>query len=253
MEQQKIDQLMKHFKSQGVTLVKQEWFVSQVQQNPNIDANSLFSKWIEQDFNTGEVKLNSITCLPSTMLLMNHDTIKATVSGPLVLQINSIVDISHPLPTKDDEAFGGNAARDENDQSDVDEENEPMKLLKRKKSKAPANSNHRNGPRVLLLALGDGHNECRAIEYQPINSLHRGMLGAKLRLVGKMDIYLNTVFLRPKNVQIVSNLTHDLFALRSLLFDKQLHPLQQHQQQPTPTDDIFDLGDISMEDIDCTF
>lgn len=224
MEDPNIDRLRQHFTSQGVTSVKREWFASQVQQNPNIDAASLFRTWIEQDYKTDEVKANTISCLPSTLLPAAIIPQKTTISGPLVLQINTVVDISRPLPTPDDEAFGGNATRNENDQSDEDEENEPMKLL-RQKSKAPPKSNNRNGPRVLLLALGDGHHECRAIEYQPISSLHTGMLGAKLRLVGQMDVYLGTVFLRPHNVQIVSNVALDLFALR---------PLQNVQQQDAP-------------------
>ncbi|CAJ0590092.1 unnamed protein product [Cylicocyclus nassatus] len=131
----------------------------------------------------------------------DNDYSRTYIRHPVVMQINSIVDIGTPYHLQyttlvyefvDDTGFEPSAEMERDGRPDICE-------AKRR--------------RMIMLTVSDGENNLRAIEYHTINSL--SLLtkpGCKLLLIPPIQCRKGVLLLKPKSVQIIGGDVASLFA-----------------------------------------
>lgn len=115
-----------------------------------------------------------------------------------------MIDISRPLPTKINVRKSIKDKRKEKQQENEDEKEEKKEKSGTKVKKNGQVKFYGYGRRLWQFCLTDGHQECLAIEYEPLDWLKNPIIGKKVLLSGPFDVYLGTILIKTSNLQLLT-------------------------------------------------
>ncbi|KAH9417372.1 recQ-mediated genome instability protein 1 [Dermatophagoides pteronyssinus] len=171
------------------------------------DFNKIFQQWLNEDWiETNEWCSKS---LPDELNLNLFNIEKQTFNGYFILQVEKMIDISRPLPTKINVRKNVKAKLKEkqrkmNDNKDDELENGEEKPETKGKKNQNLAKFYGYGRRLWQFCLTDGYQKCLAIEYEPINWLKQSIIGHKILLYGSFDVYMGTILLKASNIKLLS-------------------------------------------------
>ncbi|XP_027202493.1 recQ-mediated genome instability protein 1-like [Dermatophagoides pteronyssinus] len=202
---------LKQFFHDNHANVKPEWFEQKLcfdSSSTNInDFNKIFQQWLNEDWiETNEWCSKS---LPDELNLNLFNIEKQTFNGYFILQVEKMIDISRPLPTKINVRKNVKAKLKEkqrkmNDNKDDELENGEEKPETKGKKNQNLAKFYGYGRRLWQFCLTDGYQKCLAIEYEPINWLKQSIIGHKILLYGSFDVYMGTILLKASNIKLLS-------------------------------------------------